>query len=382
MANGLERREFLKVLGVTGAGAAVTGCGTGNPERLIPYVVGPEEIVPGIATWYRTTCRECPAGCGMNVRTREGRAVKAEGNPLSPISHGHLCARGQASLHGLYNPDRVPQALARNGEDWDKVSWDDAEQRLARALADAQGTSYFLTHGFTGSLDRLIDDFCRAFGIQRVRYDAIAYEPIRTAARTLYGRDAVPVHDFQNAEVVVTFGADFLETWLSPVDYQHGYGQGIAYQNGRRGRLISVTPHQSLTDMNADEWLPVRPGTEHLVALAMARVIADNGGNAGPGAALLAGVDIDQAAAAAGVPAERIRQAAVAFANDGRSLAVGPGVASTHAAATAVATAVMILNQVAGNMGRTVRLDAAETFTAGLGSYADMQALVQRMSNG
>src|SRR5690606_8259818 len=136
------------------------------------------------------------------------------------------------------------------------------------------------------------------------------------------------------------------------------------------GRLISVTPHQSLTDMNADEWLPVRPGTEHLVALAMARVIADNGGNAGPGAALLASVDIDQAAAAAGVPAERIRQAAVAFANDGRSLAVGPGVASTHAAATAVATAVMILNQVAGNMGRTVRLDAAETFTAGLGSYA------------
>src|SRR5690606_10333203 len=175
MANGLERREFLKVIGATGAGAALTGCGTGGAERLIPYVVAPEEIVPGMATWYRTTCRECPAGCGMNVKTREGRAIKAEGNPLSPIAHGHLCARGQASLHGLYNPDRVPQALARTGEGgWDKISWDDAEQRLARVLAQREGESWFLTHSFTGSLDRLIDDFCAAFGIRRLRYEPFA----------------------------------------------------------------------------------------------------------------------------------------------------------------------------------------------------------------
>ncbi|MGH7507145.1 MAG: twin-arginine translocation signal domain-containing protein, partial [Longimicrobiales bacterium] len=101
MADGMERRHFLKVLGVSGAGAGLTACGgTDTAERLIPYVVPHEEIVPGMSTWYRTTCRECPAGCGMNIRTREGRAVKAEGNPLSPISHGKLCARGQASLQG------------------------------------------------------------------------------------------------------------------------------------------------------------------------------------------------------------------------------------------------------------------------------------------
>ena len=383
MANGLERREFLKVIGVTGAGAALTGCGTGaGAERLIPYVVPAEEIVPGMSTWYRTTCRECPAGCGMNIRTREGRAVKAEGNPLSPISHGHLCARGQASLHGLYNPDRVPQALARNGADWDKVSWDEAEQRLARMLAEHQGRTWFLTESYTGSLDRLIDEFCTAFGIQRLRYDTFGYEPIRAAARMLYGRDIVPVHDFGQAEVVVTFGADFLETWISPVDYQHGYGQGIAYHNGHKGRLVSVSPHQSLTDMNADEWLPIRPGTEHLVALAMARIIADMRGGAGARAALLGDVNVEQNATTAGISPERIRQVATAFANNGRSLAVGPGVKSTHAAATAVAAAVMVLNEVAGNVGRTVHVDRAETFASGSGSYAEMQALVQRMSNG
>jgi anaerobic selenocysteine-containing dehydrogenase/Fe-S-cluster-containing dehydrogenase component len=382
MANGLERREFLKVIGATGAGAALTGCGTAGTERLIPYVVSPEEIVPGTSTWYRTTCRECPAGCGMNIRTREGRAVKAEGNPLSPVSHGHLCARGQASLHGLYNPDRVPQALARTASGWDKLSWDEAENRLARQLLQPQGETVFLTHSFNGSLDRLIDDFCAAFNIRRVRYEPFAYEPIRAAMRMMYGRNTVPVHSFENAEVVLTFGADIFETWVSPVDYQHGWGQGVSYRNGRRGRMISVTPHQSLTDMNADEWLPVKPGTEHLVALAMARIIADNGGDPGPGAAMLANVDVAQAAAAAGISPERIRQVATAFANGGRSIAVGPGVASTHAAATAVASAVLLLNQVAGNIGRTVHIDRAEAAGSNLGTYQDMQQLVQRMANG
>src|SRR5687767_7593021 len=182
MSTGLERREFLKVLGVSGAGATLYGCGAGKAaERLIPYVVPPEEIVPGLATWYRTTCRECPAGCGMSIRTREGRAVKAEGNPLSPISHGRLCARGQASLHGLYDPDRIPQALGRRtGEtDWEKISWDDAEQRVYNALAAHRGRSVFLTHNYPGTLDRLIDDWCAAMGVQRIRYDTFAWEAVR-----------------------------------------------------------------------------------------------------------------------------------------------------------------------------------------------------------
>src|SRR5690606_8885239 len=150
MANGMERRDFLKVLGAAGAGASLFGCSTQGAERLIPYMTAEDEIVPGLATWYRTTCRECPAGCGMEIKTREGRAIKAEGNSLSPISHGRLCARGQASLHGLYNPDRVPQALVRSGGQLQPVSWSDAEDRLVQALAQAQGQKVFLTRTYTG----------------------------------------------------------------------------------------------------------------------------------------------------------------------------------------------------------------------------------------
>ena len=385
MANGMERREFLKALGVAGAGAGLLGCSSNKAERLIPYVIPPEDIVPGIATWYRTTCRECPAGCGMEIRTREGRAVKAEGNPLSPISHGRLCARGQASLHGLYNPDRVPQALARaEGGGWQKLTWDEAEQRLTAALAQHRGRTVFLTGSYPGTLDRLLDEWSAAMGVERIRYDAFGWEPIRAANRLLFGLDVVPVHDFSNAEVVVTFGADFLETWLSPVDYAHGFVQGHAYSpEGRRGKLISVGPHQSLTDLNADEWLPARPGTEHLVALAMAKVIVQEGrGQAGAAAALLDRVDVAQAAEAAGIPEERIVSAARQFARGGRSLAVGPGIASQHAAATAVAAAVAVLNWVAGNIGRTVRFDRQETQAAGLASYRDLQNLLGRMAAG
>ena len=382
MATRMERRDFLKVLGVSGAGASLFGCSSQGPERLLPYVIPPEEITPGLATWYRTTCRECPAGCGMSVRTREGRAVKAEGNPLSPISHGKLCARGQASLHGLYDPDRIPQALLRDGGDWQKIGWDDAEQRLANALAQSRGRAVLLTGQQNGTMDRLLDEFAAAFQMRRVRYDALGLEPVRAAHRMLFGSDALPTHDFSRAEVVVSFGADFMETWISPVDYAHGFVQAHAYRQGSRGKLISVTPHQSLTDFSADVWLPARPGTEHLVALAMARAIADQGGTLPAAAAgAVQRVDVEAAARAAGVPSERILQAAREFANGGRSLAVGPGVQTSHGAATQLAIAVAILNAVAGNIGRTVHVGRAEA-AGSVGTYADMQALLAQMRAG
>ncbi|HSJ16177.1 MAG TPA: molybdopterin dinucleotide binding domain-containing protein [Longimicrobiales bacterium] len=382
MSNGVERRTFLKVLGVSGAGAALSGCSTGSAEKLIPYVVPPEEIVPGMSTWYRTTCRECPAGCGMNIRTREGRAVKAEGNPLSPIAHGKLCARGQASLHGLYNPDRIPQALVRAGRGWDKLTWDQAERQLAEALLAHRGRSVFLTHSYPGSMDLLVDDFCAALGITRVKYETFGQEPVRAAHRMLFGADAMPVHDFSQADVVLSFGADFMETWGSPIDYAYTWVQGHAYSRGRRGKLVWVGPHQTLTGLNADEWLAVVPGTEHIAALAIARLIVDAGASAGGAAATLANVNVDTAAQQCGIGRAQLEALAAEFARAGRSLAVGPGIGATHNAATAVAMAVAILNSVAGNYGRTVTLARREEPVTGAASYADLQALIPRLRGG
>ena len=143
----VERRTFLKVLGSAGPAAAVAACSPVPPERIIPYVVPPEDIVPGVATWYATVCGECPAGCGMIVRTREGRPVKVEGNPAHPVNRGTLCIRGQASLQGLYNPDRFTGPCRRRttsaaaGQSvLEDASWDDAQGTFVEQLQAARDT--------------------------------------------------------------------------------------------------------------------------------------------------------------------------------------------------------------------------------------------------
>ena len=113
-SDALDRRRFLTVLGATTAGGALalSGCSTDRVQKLVPYLVQSEDQVPGVATWYASTCTECASGCGVHVRTREGRAVKLEGNPDHPVNQGKLCSRGQASLQGLYNPGRIKAPMA------------------------------------------------------------------------------------------------------------------------------------------------------------------------------------------------------------------------------------------------------------------------------
>jgi molybdopterin-containing oxidoreductase family iron-sulfur binding subunit len=134
----LDRRDFLKLAGVGAGAAATTGCyrAAELPEQLIPYVVQPEEITPGIANYYASTSTECAAGCGIHVRTREGRPIKLEGNPDHPINQGALCARCQASIGRTYHPDRFrsPQQRGADGS-LTEVSWEDATALLAQKLA-------------------------------------------------------------------------------------------------------------------------------------------------------------------------------------------------------------------------------------------------------
>lgn len=259
MSDGMKRRTFLKVLGASGAATATVGCTTHEVEKLIPYVVPPEEVVPGVPTWYSSTCRECPAGCGIHVETHEGRVTKLEGNPDNPISQGSLCSRGQAAPQGLYHPDRFqgPQLSEFGVEAPRQTTWQQAESAVAEEIRRApRGSVVFLTGGYAGTMDRLANDFVAAVGARRVDW-----APLEDTPRGLR---------FQDAELLVSFGADFLETWGSPVDYGNQFSRQHGYRDGRRGRFVWVGPHRPLTGLNADLWIQTRPGTEVLVAQALA----------------------------------------------------------------------------------------------------------------
>ncbi|MBV9775305.1 MAG: 4Fe-4S dicluster domain-containing protein [Gemmatimonadetes bacterium] len=300
----MKRRDFLKVLGVSGAGVAAAGCSTSEVQKLIPYVVPSEDIVPGVPTWYSSTCRECPSGCGVHVETHEGRVTKLEGNPVHPVSRGNLCAIGQASVQGLYHPDRYQgPAVVEAGIGSRNLTWDAAEGILAERIQRARqagraGGIVLLTGNYTGTMARLADDFVRSLGGRRVVYEPLANQP-----RGL---------NFADTDLLVAFGADFLETWGSPLDYQWQFKQMHAYRNGRRGKFVWVGPHRPLTGLNADQWIAPKPGTEALIALALSN----------PG-------EIARAAQITGVEEATLRRLSDEWTRATKKYALGPGLAVT-----------------------------------------------------
>ena len=381
MKDGIKRRDFLRVLGVSGAGATLTGCSTEKVERLLPYVVAPDDITPGVSTWYTTVCGGCSAQCGMWVRTREGRAIQVEGNPNHPVSEGGLCAKGHATLQHLYHPDRFLGPMMRDGSELRQVTWEEAESLLAARLGSAQNP--MLISGRMGpSLNKLVDEFVEGIGGVRVSYDAISDAPLAEAARIVYGTAGIPQYDIENARLLLSFGNDFIETGSSPVAHNKGLARMSSVDAaGSKGRFVYLGPRLSLTGLNADKWIPIRPGTEAAVALAMAAVIAgDDPEAAGPYSNVLQAYNPRVAAQVAGVTEDAIYELAEDFVSEAPTLALGPGVGAHHRGATAANIAVMILNHVAGNVGRTVLYDAP--VNGAVSAYADIEATVSAMASG
>ena len=273
-----SRRGFLKALTLTGTAAAL-GCSSESARRLIPYVIPPEDIIPGEATWYATTCRECPAGCGILAKNREGRVVKVEGNPLHPVNQGKLCPRGHAQLQGLYDPDRIRGPMGRNSQGrFEAISWDQAEKEIARTLREiiSKGGGegiVFLTGLEAGSLKDFSTRWLAEFSSRNyLCYEPFAGESLRKANQLLFGIDGIPSYRLDLADFLISFGADFLETWFSNVEYAR---QFASFHDSEDRIFIYVGPRVSLTAASADRFIPVSPGDEYLVALGILRVIQD-----------------------------------------------------------------------------------------------------------
>lgn len=269
----MDRRTFLKMTGMSSV-AFATGCNS-HPERhLYTLVRAPADMVTGEATWYASTCRECPSGCGILAKTREGRAVKLEGNPMHPVNQGKLCARGHAALQALYHPDRLAIPLLRTNSGFEKISFEKArtliQEHARQAAAKGDNRVAMMTEVVGARLMALFETVLSRFNSQRLAiHEPFAYETLKFAHATLFGHPMLPSYHLDQADLVIGFGADFLETWLSPVEYGHKFKTMHALRNGHKGTFIHVAPFQSLTGANADLWVSCRPGTEFIVIMAL-----------------------------------------------------------------------------------------------------------------
>ncbi len=372
-APGVKRRDFLKVVGVSGAAVAAAACYPNDKvEKLIPYVASPDNTVPGVSSYYATTCRECAAGCGVIVETRDGRAIKVEGNPDHPVNRGALCGRGQAALQGLYNPDRFRGPMTRESGKLVQVTWERALQLLSQKLGDARKAGQsanivFINQHEQGSFGGFVDQWLAGYGAPaHLSYDAEAPLSTIAANRASYGV-AWPKLDFAAAKLVVSFGADYLDGWGLSVTQQLDFADARAKLEGGP-KVVYVGARRSLTGLNSDSWIPARPGTEKGIADAL--LAAVTGKSTG---------GLKAAADRAGVSEASLQALAKDLLSAKPSLFIAGGSGEDG---TALGVAINDLNKMLGNVGLTVRPNEASLAYEGLSSHASVREAAERMAAG
>jgi len=366
----ISRRDLLQYIGAGGIGA-VGGVLYGesvqrNVELLIPQVVPPEDYSPGVATWYNTVCNQCSAGCGISVRIREGKAKKIEGNPVHPVSQGRLCARGQAGLNVLYNPDRIRMPLRNTGQrgsgNFEEISWDETlttvASRLGRIKIEGEASRVRLLSGrVRGHLDELFAQFMSLLGSDHYQqYDFTYPSALMAANKMSFGIDVLPYYDIKNADFLLSFGADYLGTWLSPVHHSLAYGHLRQGRQGQRGKTVQIEPRMSLSGAAADEWIAARPGTEGLLALGIAHALVSAGhylgGDRDEWSSALQAYSPSQVSAATEVSENTIARIAREFSASTASLAIAGGATAAGTNAVASIVAVNALNYLAANLNQ------------------------------
>ncbi|MBY0495735.1 MAG: molybdopterin-dependent oxidoreductase [Cyanobacteria bacterium] len=350
----MDRRHFIKLTAITGTSAALTACG--NPENQVIRFIPEDDLVPGVATWKPSICPLCSAGCGVIARVMEGDAEvfrkgqagvirmglakKLEGNPEDPISQGKLCARGQAAIQITYHPDRIGNPRKRSGErgsgQFTDITWDEAIKELTGKLnaltaGNDQASLAFLTKPRRGRRLELIADLLQRYGARPpVTSELFSDEVLRRANQLTFGEHQLPTFDLANARYVISFGADFLGTWHSVVL------QSVAFGRMKQGRpkFVHVDARLSQTAANADEFVACKPGTEGLLALAIAGEYA-----------------VDAAAEKTGVGRATIERLTKEFTTHGPAVAIIGGAPLAHTNGLFQAWAVNRLNLAAKTVG-------------------------------
>jgi len=381
----MDRRRFIKISALTGTSATLASCG--NPEYHLIRFAPEDRLVPGIEVWKPSICPLCPAGCGVTVRvmegdaevmregkrgvTKMGLAKKLEGDPQHRVNQGKLCTRGQAAIEITYHPDRVGHPLKRAGARGDgkfeEISWEQALSELISKLdglaaSNNQKALTILMGRRNGMRQALMTQLANQFGAPAPTvFEFFDDDVVRRANGLSFGREQLPTLDLAESKYVISFGADFLGTWNSPVSQNVGYGHMRQGRPGARGKFVQVEYRMSQTGANADEWLPVKPGTEGVLALGLAHVIMNCGerkpSDAGRAGLLiegwmdgLRGYTPEEVEKKTGVAAKRVERLANEFAQQTPATAIAAGAAVAHTNGLFNAVAVNALTALVGSV--------------------------------
>ncbi|MDF2190910.1 TAT-variant-translocated molybdopterin oxidoreductase [Paraflavitalea sp. CAU 1676] len=273
-----SRRDFLKYLGFSTAAAMVAASCETPVRKAIPYVNRPQDLIPGVADYYATTYISGGEAIPVIAKVRDGRPIKIEGNTLSSFTKGATTARVQASVLDLYDTARIKHPMANGAA----ASYESIDKMITDALAALGGTAVVVLTGTVTSptTKQLITEFLAKYpGSRHVQYDAISYSGLILANEATHGVKAIPSYQFENADVVVSIGADFLGTWLSPVEFQRGYTtkRKIKEDNITLSKHYQFESMMSMTGANADERFTHRPSEVGVVAAALLSAVQGQG---------------------------------------------------------------------------------------------------------
>jgi molybdopterin-containing oxidoreductase family iron-sulfur binding subunit len=314
---------------------------------------------------------------------RDARAVKVEGLAGHPVNDGALCIRGQAALNRLYHVDRIRQPLMKDSTgELVPAAWDEALTRIASAL-QASGDHALLSGRTAGSLSALMDEFSARMRVRRLpEFELFSYASVREANRAVFGAAVVPTLHPDNADVIITVGADVLETYDNPV----AFSRALSRRCDQGGKLdwYHVEPHASLTGFKAGHRLVARPGTEaHVLAFLLHFVSEHRSLDARTAAHVRAVpmVTVESASQATGIPVESLKHMAEALASAKNPLLVAGGVSVATDSGLDVAHLAAVLQAACGMNGRTVDFTRVTDYSR-VGSMADMDRLAQRLEAG
>ncbi len=291
---GSDRRDFLKLMGFSVAAASLAAC-EAPVRKAIPYLNKPTDVDPGVANYYASTYAQDGEYCSVLVKTREGRPVFVEGNKLSPVTQGAVNSRVVASVLDLYNKERLQGPKIKGADtDWEKL---DAEvsQKLA-SISNSGGKIAIVSKSISSpSALAVIAKMQETYpGLEHIQYDVNSSYGIRKANEMSFGMDAIPSFDFSKAKTIVSIGADFLGSWVSPMEFSKQYAEGrkVSKDKKKMSRHYQYEGLLSLTGANADYRYKIKPSEEGQTVLALYNKIAESGaGSPLGGSAKVEGID-------------------------------------------------------------------------------------------